>query len=424
MTDTITKIRELASASGAIRKQEILKAYKGDSEFCRLLYFFLNPLLTYKVSENTLSSLPTSETAEPFSDIFEACETLASRKAADDATLARVGKFLETQPESDREFYIQLLSKTLRLGVTAKSVNKAIPNLIPEWEVQQAYPIEKFPVKEGAWFTLTEKLNGVRATFYKGQLISRTGIPYTGLEHITKVFDDLELTDHYVFDGELTLYDKTELTDNEAFRIATGIVNSESDDKTAISYTVFDMLPIEDFENDNCIAGYRFRRTLLDLIAPNFAESCSHVRILPLLYEGTDLSAIDPLLDQMVAEDKEGLMLNLDVSYKRKRHNGILKIKRFYTMDLPIIRCEEGEGRLAGTLGAFTVSYKGNEVNVGSGFTDIQRAEYWANRENLVGTLCEVKYKEISKDKTTGAESLQFPVFVALRTDKYEANFE
>lgn len=70
----------------------------------------------------------------------------------------------------------------------------------------------------------------------------------------------------------------------------------------------------------------------------------------------------------MVREDKEGLMVNFDVPYKRKRHNGILKVKRFYTMDLHILRCEEGSGRLAGTLGAFVLDYKGNEVNVGSGF--------------------------------------------------------
>ena len=34
-----------------------------------------------------------------------------------------------------------------------------------------------------------------------------------------------------------------------------------------------------------------------------------------------------------------------------------------------------------------------------------------------------VKYKEISQDKTTGAESLQFPVFVTLRTDKNEPSY-
>ena len=125
----------------------------------------------------------------------------------------------------------------------------------------------------------------------------------------------------------------------------------------------------------------------------------------------------------MVREDKEGLMINTDVPYRRTRHKGILKVKRFYTMDLPIIRCEAGTGRLKGTLGAFVLEYKGNEVKVGSGFTDEQREKFWQKRDDLTGTLCEVKYKEISQDKGTGLESLQFPVFVGLRTDKTEVSY-
>ena len=147
------------------------------------------------------------------------------------------------------------------------------------------------------------------------------------------------------------------------------------------------------------------------------------VRILPTLYSGTDQTKIDGLLEQMVREDKDGLMDNLDVPYKRKRHNGILKVKRFYTMDLPILSCEEGSGRLSGVLGAFVLGCKGNEVRVGSGFTDSQRIQYWAQRDELAGALCEVKYKEISSDKNTGAESLQFPVFLSLREDKETVSY-
>lgn len=69
------------------------------------------------------------------------------------------------------------------------------------------------------------------------------------------------------------------------------------------------------------------------------------------------------------------------------------------------------------------MEYKNNIVKVGSGFTDEQRTEFWNNRENVIGEICEVKYKEISRDKNTGFESLQFPVFVRLRTDKNEVSY-
>lgn len=106
--------------------------------------------------------------------------------------------------------------------------------------------------------------------------------------------------------------------------------------------------------------------------------------VLPELYHGKDASVIDGFLDQMVREDKEGLMLNYDVPYKQQRHGGILKIKRFYTMDLRIIGAEEGTGRLAGTLGALVLDYKGNEVRVGTGFSDDQREKMWNDRDKII----------------------------------------
>jgi len=118
-----------------------------------------------------------------------------------------------------------------------------------------------------------------------------------------------------------------------------------------------------------------------------------------------------------VSEDKEGLMLNRDSKYACKRHNGILKVKRFYTVDLEVTATEEGSGRNAGRLGAFVVDYKGNTLNVGSGFSDEQREAFWARRETMPGRVIEVKYKEESSDKKTGLLSLQFPIFVALREE-------
>lgn len=425
MDSAIKAICELQKATGAIAKKSIIDKNKGNEHFRMLLYYALHPLLTYKVSERTLSKpMPYSANITlQMTNIFEVCETLSQRKALDDATVYQVKGFLECQPEEYRDLYIRIIAKTLRLGVTAKTVNKVIPGLIPEWEVQQAYPIEKHPIKDGEWFSLTQKLNGVRATYFRGHLYARSGEVYEGLDHI---IDEIERFGEcrVAFDGELTLLDKGTLSDNEAFREATGIINSEVGDKTKICFTIFDVIPVDEFERGESTMKYRERRGILDELSTTMFKDAIYTRVLEVLYQGTDLSKIDELLDRMVKEDKEGLMANLDTEYKCKRHKGILKVKRFYTMDLPIIRCEEGTGRLAGTLGAFVLNYKGNEVNVGSGFTDMERDIFWAAREKIAGLLCEVKYKEVSYDKKTGAESLQFPVYVCLRTDKCEPNYE
>ena len=423
---SISNIVTLQAIQGSNAKKEFIRTNKDNEWFRRFLYYALNPMLTYNISENTMKKLLESETTGVqklilFEEIFECCEFLSRLRGVDDATLRQVCCLIRKYPEEERDIYIKLLSKTLRLGVTAKTVNKIIPNLIPEWEVQQSFPIDKYPIPNGSYFWVTEKLNGNRATFYNGLLYSRTGAVYKGLDHIVNALSWINDAG-FVLDGELVLKDKDGLTDNEAFRIATGILNSDELNKTGICYTIFDIIPVKDFESATPKVEYKYRRNILDDCAKQLCES-EYVKVTPVLYEGTDLSAIDILLNKMVEQDKEGLMINLDVPYQRTRHRGILKVKRFYTMDLPIARCEEGSGRLEGTLGAFVLAYKNNEVKVGSGFTDEQRATYWENREQLQGTICEVKYKEISKDKKTQLESLQFPVFVRLRDDKDSVSY-
>ena len=140
-------------------------------------------------------------------------------------------------------------------------------------------------------------------------------------------------------------------------------------------------------------------------------------------YEGTDISVIDEYLNIATSEDKEGLMAIKDCEWRNKRHNGILKVKKFLTADCEIIGYEEGDGKYKGVLGSFIIDYKGNKVNVGSGYSDKQRQEYWANRDKYIGRILEVKYKEETMDKKTKLISLQFPTFVCIREEGKEVSY-
>ena len=290
---------------------------------------------------------------------------------------------------------------------------------IPNWKVQQAFPIERYPFPADTWFAVTQKMNGVRATFYRGQMIGRNGTVIPGLEHIESALSKFQKV---VFDGELVLQDSSGLTDNEAFRKATGIINSDSENKSEIQFMIFDVILLDEFESGKSTLTYKQRSRQLGSLAGDLRQyEC--VKILPVLYEGTDQSKVETLLNEMVAQDKEGIIVNLDTPYMRTRHKGILKVKRFYTMDLPILRCEEGLGKVSGMLGSLIVQYEDSEVGVGSGFTNEERIALWNKRDKLAGTLVEVKYKDISYDKKTGKKSLQFPIFVRIRDDKTEVSY-
>lgn len=272
-------------------------------------------------------------------------------------------------------------------------------------------------------------MNGNRGTLYRGDLISRQAQKFEGLDHIKNdllsLYDgDAMRRDSWVFDGELIYKNPEGMSDGEAFRFGTGLLNSDNNDKTGIKFVIFDVIPVVEFDCGKCTVPYKTRRIWLNYLrAKIICKNLENIEIVPMVYEGTDQSVISKWLDYAVEHDWEGLMLNTDVPYRRARHNGCLKIKRFYTVDLRITAIEEGQNRLAGTMGALVVDYKGNELRVGSGFDDATRAAVWANPDNYIGKIVECKYKEVSCDKKTGAESLQFPTFVRFRDDKNEVSY-
>ena len=405
---------QLQFISGTKAKQQFLLDNRCD-DFDTFLKWLLNPQIVTGIDRKKLKMRSVSRCFES-QDLKDILDYLVEHNTGRDVDVGYCRSFMNANPEYEA-FLFSVFIKSLKLGVDVKLVNKTYgDDFIFNWEIQQAYPIEKYPLKPNTWITITQKCNGVRATYYRGKIMARSGVEFKGLDHI---LNELNIAySNYVLDGELMLKDKTGLTDNEAFRKATGIINSDGD-KSEICMTVFDCLPVADFDSPTPKRSYSQRRQLMDGL-----EDTDNVKFLPALYQGTDHTQIPILLDKMVAEDKEGLMVNLDVPYKRKRHSGILKVKRFYTMDLRVVSVEEGEGKYVGMLGKVNVEFNGNVVGVGSGFTDEQRIKYWEDKDYLVNKIIEVKYKEVSTDKKTGLQSLQFPVFVCVREDKTEPNIE
>ena len=415
----------LANTASSLAKRDIIVEHAENDDFLKFIDFLLNPFLITGISAKKISKETEKAPTKTFDTFFDLMGYVYEHKTGSDEVIANIRHFLTLAPPDLHEFYSSIITKSAKLGCDTKSVNKALGReFIPQWEVQQSYNIEKAPIKENEWFTLTQKLNGVRGTFFEGKIISRQGKEFVGLDHICEDVKRIFLdADTWVLDGELVRGNAEGLADNENFRIGTGLLSQDDADKSSIQFIVFDMLPKSEFIAGESLLNYTDRLNELKEFGKKIETlGLKSIKLVEVLYTGTDRSMIDFFLDKMVFEDKEGLMLNRDKKYYRKRHNGILKVKRFYTVDLKVIGAESGSGRLSGKLGAFVVDYKGNPLNVGSGMTDEQRDEFWQNRDNLIGRVIEVKYKEESSDKKTGLFSLQFPIFVSLREEGKEVS--
>ena len=421
-------VKEITSSNSKKFKQEVLQKYKDDEVIQKYLKINFNPFVVYGLSTKKLSKHPEGVRPYPADSIFDLFQWLEEHNTGTDAAIKLCQETLGQVAAYNTELAAlleKLICKDLSIGVDAKSINAAMPDLIPTFNVQLAN--RYFDVKdtvEGKYFAITEKIDGGRIIAIKDNgLVSfytRAGQKYEGLIDLEK--EMLETyPDGTVIDGEITILNNKGVKSKDAYKAAMKVCRKDGP-KTGLKMICFDAMHIDEWKAQKSEHDYIERRMLLDGLSS--AHPHTYFEVLPILYKGTDTSKITELLDEMVAQGSEGIMVNLcDAKYEFKRTNALLKCKKFSDADLEIIGFEEGTGRLTGTLGAILVRYKkGNVVKVGSGFTDEMRAEIWADTSKYLGRICTVKYFEETTNKDGGI-SLRFPTFVSIRTDKFEADF-
>lgn len=418
---------KLKNINSVTAKKAFLKLHQEDEEFVNLLKFLLDDKIVTGISKSKLKK-KTSVIRAYCPDLKALMNYLEQHNTGRDQDISFCQNYMNQYEGKIKDFIASIITKTLKLGVNTKTVNNVYgDDFIKVHQVQLGSPKEKLRLKNNETFFLTQKLNGIRCTYVNGNLFSRQGQKFEGFNEIVHELSEVEkrFDTSMVFDGELIRRNDEELNDNDNFRLTTSAVNgSDLEAKRNIVFNVFDTFPLKEFEKGESKENYEQRRKWLDKFDIDFDVLFGYgrkVKIVPLWYEGSDTKEIDKWLEYADSHNMEGVMLNKNAPYQCKRTTNLIKIKSFKEVDLEVIAVEEGEGKNTGTLGALVVGYKGNEVNVGAGYTDAQRKMIWENKDDVIGKIITVKYKDISRDKDTGLESLQFPVFIALREDKREA---
>ena len=432
MKEVIKIFKQIQDTSSTNDKKAIIAANKDNELFKKCLKFLLDSNITTGIANSKLKKVNSNTLAQnatiKFNDFGELIDYLVINNTGRDEDISNVKGFIYDNKRhiTDDEFmfYVQMITKKFRLGADKKVVNACIPGLIPTWDIQQAYPLsDKNEPKDGEWFALSQKLNGNNNGVLDGKCISRQGKEFKGLEHIIEDINKLPFKDMF-FNGELIRKNVDNLPDDENFQIGTGIINSDDMNKTCIKFVIYEMLPKEEFLKGESKLTYKQRRKeYLDPLSKEiFNLGLENIEVVPIIYEGTDKSKIQELLNKADSNGWEGLMLNKDTKWKNKRNNGILKVKSFKHADLLCTDIIEGDGKYKGTLGLIKCDYKGYELGVGSGFTDEQRHYYWNHRDEIIGKIVQIKYKGETKNKQGGL-SVQFPIFEIVRDDKTEPSY-
>lgn len=362
----------------------------------------------------------------PAKDIMDVFYYLNEHNTGTDIDIAYVLEFISNQRNEDKDMYVQIFTKELKLGITSKTINKVIPGLIPEFNVMLAEKywdrIEELEINKPD-IIITQKLDGIRAVARvidnKVEIFSRQGKLIEGLKDLE---NDLWRLPNGCYDGELLL-DKDNIPSKDLYRETVMVVNSKENDKKGIIFNIFDTVSTQEFDNKYSDLICQYRKNIVKILYKKLSPT--YWQPVPILYQGKyDKDIVKQELDKQIALEHEGVMVNLaDAVYEGKRTKNILKVKAMQDCDLKIIGFEEGTGKNKGTLGAIIVDYKGFEVKVGSGFTDQDRDYFWANQKELLGRVITVQYFEETTNKKDNSLSLRFPVYLELREPEKEVSY-
>lgn len=436
-------VKELQNTSGRIDKENIVRKYSSDVEITYLLDFLFNPFITTGIDRKKLvkknfpdilmSNSPFTDLMLPMNDKDNLIELLCYIKehsTGDSITVGYVQMFIKAH-ENYSQLISEIVTKNLKLGIQATTINKVYgKNFIPCFDVMLANKYFDDPERllpQDTEFILTTKLDGIRCVCVNEtdgpRFFTRQGQLIEGLIELEKEFTALPL--NFVYDGELLL-DLNELESKDLYRRTVKVVNSDGEKRNVI-FNCFDFLPIEEFKEGEGKTKATDRKLLIGSPLILGGKNTPHIKEVKVLYLGKDQSQIKYWLDKITSEGGEGVMINIaNATYKCKRTNDLLKVKKFQDADVHVIGLIEGTGNNQGMLGAIKVEFKGpdNKIytcKVGSGFTQDERIKYWNNKDLLLDKIVTINYFEVTNNQANEGYSLRFPTWQGIiRFDKNE----
>jgi ATP-dependent DNA ligase len=328
----------------------------------------------------------------------------------------------------DAEVLCRIVNRDLGIGVNTTTANKVLKRPIPTFNVMLCGKSDPKNIKRINFAErpyVQEKSDGLRIIITVNgngdvQFRTRSGKELR-FDHMVPAFAKFPNT---AFDGEaLVVDDNNKILDRKT---GNGILNSiQKNDLTRVKqvrFVLWDMINYTLFLEGLDPTPYNVRfDSLVAALDGELSEFC----FLQTSTRVDSLEEVESLFQQMLSVGKEGVILKApNAPYECKRVPYQIKFKAENDCDLLLVDMEEGTGKNVGRLGAFVLQDATGTliVNVGTGFSDAERDQYWNQKNELIGKVVAVQYNEVITTKSRDTKSLFLPVFLELRVDKETAD--
>jgi len=426
-------IQELESSDSRLHKERVLEkalmaAQLGSTDaqvFLYNCYAAYNPYWTFNIRQVPETQDITGQ-SNPWVLFWSLLEALRTRSVTGGNARAAVEEISQRfDSEEWNGMARRVLIKDLRCGVSEKTINRVVGKSqwrIPVFTCQLALDSDNHPSKMRGRKRLEIKLDGVRVlavvTATGTTLYSRNGRVFENFAHVQDTIEAMRtsfrLEYPFVLDGEIV---------GESFQKLMRQAHRKTDAQTQdMVYHVFDIVPLAEFEQGQYRVSLHDRMAQLDRVRQVFQDT-DCLRIMNGIEVDLDTAAGHDQLRRYsrdaVENGFEGIMIkDVTAPYVCKRSDSWMKWKPTITVDLSVVALEEGTGRNSGRLGALVCEGQDNgrdiRVNVGGGFSDSDRDEFWRDHSQIIGHLVEVEADAVTQNQD-GSYSLRFPRFVRFR---------
>lgn len=425
--DIHTIISEVANIGSTKAKQAIIEENSDNEVLKQSFYLAESPRVNFYVTVDFTSDIQKYGNGRITLDVLKQLERLSSREVTGNAARDLVNQLCSKLTFGDAEILCRIINKDLRCNAGTAIANKVWPKLIPEYPMMLASKgdakgfahLEKH-VKKG--LIAQKKCDGGRVNVIvdsAGEVTyrSRSG---SVLNLFGRFDEEFTRFPNQVFDGELLVKSKTGVVDRKTGNgFYTKAVRGTLSEAEASNFCmeVWDMVPIDEFEDGKGTVVYRERLKTLNSIV----WDQSRVKVV----EGEEVFTMDDVYafyNRMRAKKEEGAIIKVaDSVWEDRRSKNSVKMKAEETADLLCIGWERGTGKNADKIGnlIFETACKQLLVNVGTGFSDEAREK---DPEYYLGTIWEIGYNEVISSKGKDTKSLFLPVLKVPRPDKTKAN--
>jgi len=423
-------IGQLETHNSRLNKDDILKSAMDDDldEFFDGLRMCLDKLVTFGVKEVPIKDVDEGQ-GLAWEAFLELAEGLISRSITGHAARDAITLCMDVATQEQwNGWYRRILQKDLKCGVSEKTVNKVAKKQkrpeyqVPVFECMLAADSASHEKKVTGVKLLEPKLDGVRCLTvinFEARTVTqytRNGKVLENFAHITSALEPYfdEFARSYVLDGEVV---------SDSFQSLMKQVHRKDNIQALDArLMLFDIIPLVEFKTGVSVQGQKRRSNMLKTFAKIF-EDTGCIDIVPYTEVDLDTTIGDiefkDFNDKAIEKGYEGIMLKDPTApYECKRSPSWLKMKPFIEVSLEVTHVEEGTGRNEGRLGALVCAGvdlgKDIRVNVGSGFSDADRDEFWDSRDAVIGQIVEVRADTVTQNQD-GTYSLRFPRFLRFR---------